>query len=313
MEFREDETATLQKTHTSCKDCVFAQYTTPFNEQTGCELGRIEKWREQSPDTILEAYDYQDIDGVSVTKNFFIVNGKLCNAHRNTNSRWAGEFQGDLAKSRVYEEIKLKVALFVYMDENTTIEQLEKTLGSIKAQHLLPYQVFLINNGGVPPGKINAVAMEVLGNETTWRVNTILQREPDGSRISRECSLHVATAVLKNPAVSRVPCATYCTVVNTGFELPPDFIAALDKAVNHDLDSFRLLTPIDVDGNCLTVQVFLLQHPHVGGWDVWKNDEGHVVTDIVEKVKIMAEEYGSPNLIKAVGTICPSLCLEVTA
>lgn len=297
----------IKKTHTSCRDCVFASYDT-FAHQTGCQLNRIEKWRTQSPDSVVDTYDFRDVDGVSVTKNFFVINGKLCNTHRNVNSRWAGEYQGEAAKIRVMEECKLKVAMLVYLGEGLTVDELRKTTEGIKGQILLPFQVFFVNNQAeIPPGKINAIAMEVLGNDTTWRINTILQRNDDESRVSRECSLDYVANSLSNPATTRKPCATYYAVVNAGFVLPPDFLASLDHAVNVELDPFRLLSPLP-DGNCLVVQVFFHLHPKVGGWDTWYPEEGgEPISDIVEKMKILAEEHGAPHILVPVELICPSL------
>ena len=63
-----EETPEISPIHTPCLGCTFM--TNEEHKQIGCQVGRIEKYREQGADVI----DVYDDNG----NEFFVVNDRLC-------------------------------------------------------------------------------------------------------------------------------------------------------------------------------------------------------------------------------------------
>jgi len=290
----------IAKVHTACRTCVFAQYE--GLTQTGCKVGRIDQYKEQDGEAVVEAYT---LDGGKEVE-FYVVNGRLCNLFRDRASHWASEHK-DNHEKQARKEVRLKMAFLVYLGEGLTVESLKETAKSIKAQAILPHLVLFINNQStVKPGEINVALWQTLGNAVTWRINAVVERGENGARVSRERALDIAAFSLPNPAVSKTACATCYAVFYPGFVVPRDFISSIDQAVNGNLDRFRLLTPLE-DGNALVCQIWMHQHPMIGGYDNWYGPNGEVISDLVEKVKALSEAHNTPHLYRSVKDVCPSL------
>lgn len=82
---------------TSCKHCLFSVYEN--NTQTGCELGRIEKFG----DLVISAYDND--------KEFYVID-RICNMHRGPN--WNDGIK-DIKKA--YEESCMSFDIFIDCDD----------------------------------------------------------------------------------------------------------------------------------------------------------------------------------------------------
>ena len=268
----------IKKIHTSCKNCVFAIYNEGTLTQSGCKLNRLEAFKEQGTE-ILEAYDTDN-------KEFYVVNGRVCNTFRDKNSKWAGKYEGK-EEEVVKEEIKLKMTVMV----NIVNGDIEKTAESIKAQTIKPEMVLFINNQDqLRPGQIHAKLWTSLGNAVTWRVTRILERN-DGEKPRKERALDIAFGQVKG---------TYYTVLNTGETLPTDFIENINKALNEKLMQFLMLKPKNGIGLTVANQMHNIVD---GNSPITKYNANNVE----EKIQLLAENSEQLNFIKPVEEICPNL------
>ena len=123
---------------TSCCECVFAEYV--GDTQTGCSMGRLEKFRKNGT-TVLEAYNDE--------KEFFVIE-RFCSAFRD--SEWKDilfYYSNDLSEKpedRVRREVKIKCGFFIGFDDTCSISDLEKTIISIAEQELQPLYVTVANS-----------------------------------------------------------------------------------------------------------------------------------------------------------------------
>lgn len=278
------EDSPIRPVHTPCKDCVFSERDAE-GHQTGCSLGRIEKFHQNNPNNILEAFC---LDEKGQERHFTIINGRFCNAHRQRGSQWARTNEGR-EKEVVREEIALRLAVLVYMGDDLTLEGLRQTAMSLKEQQRMPFQVFFINHQkAIKPSDIHGLLWDVLGNAMTWRISRIM---PGVQNMPQ--AIDVVVSSLPDPRVERTPSSTYYTVVRSGFRFPPDFIARLDQAMNDDLRRFRVLRPLP-DGNAGVAQVWL-HKKWTNGW-----------SDVIPVMEELAREHDAAFLIRDVREICPS-------
>lgn len=273
-----EKASDLSPIHTVCKDCVFADYKDGTITQSGCKLGRIEKFG----DKVVEAEDHD--------KEFYIINGRVCNAFRHITSSWAGTHKDDAAQ-QVKKELELKLTMLVHIDDG-----LIETLTSIKNQTLKPHLVVFINNQDkISRADLNATLWDNLGNIVTWRIfRPINSRETSYSKDE-----------VTDLAVGNVKTNLY-TLVQSGQVLPETFVSDIDKAINEDLMQFLVLKP-NKDGIGLTIHN-AAQAQHCGVFIV-KHEDGKVeqFTDMADKIGVICRTEGCEHLVKEVGDICSNL------
>lgn len=311
----------LQKIKTPCKNCIFADYEDDSRvggTQIGCKLGRLDNFHKQGGDeAVVEAYDTDTIEQndetITIDTNFFIINGRICNAYRSVHSQWADE-HGDDAVSTVKEELKLKLSVLVLLEDGVTEEDIARTGESLRRQCLPPVEVHFVNyQEGIKPGRLNALLWKALGSELTWRITGIAEKDIPRGRV-----LDLAAAQLN--------AGSYYAVFLGGFRVPADFISNVHEALNERLERFSLLTPLE-DGNGLVVQLGLHKHPLVyGNEPAWAEDIDNIqlapgiqkdgtptppiqifLQDISAKVQYMAKANNQPYMVKAVREVVRSL------
>ena len=270
---------TIEQVHTPCKNCIFAVYKE--KTQTGCKLGRTAKF--QAAGNLVEAEDTE--------KEFFIVNGRYCNAFQDPNSKFAKNFKPEDWVATMRKGIQLRLSVLVVLENAQHYHDLDITAESLKNQTLPPHQVIFVNNQKtIRPSEFHARLFKLLGNSITWRINQIC--EPNASK---------GRAI--DHAMTNVDGAFY-TVIEPGFALPPDFIRELDVSLNDNMERFSLLLPHE--GNCLTVQTSLHKHPFINGHIAIEYD-GKVMTDVAEKIAFYAEMEEKSYMIRGVTEICHCL------
>lgn len=120
---------------TACIDCVFAKFV--GDTQSDCELGRIEKFK-QNGTKVVEAYNDE--------KEFFLVKG-FCNGHRNDFWKETGTYHRPFYKNsteRVRQENLIRCGFNVVMTKGQTIEDLKRTVDSIVSQEEInPYYIIV--------------------------------------------------------------------------------------------------------------------------------------------------------------------------
>lgn len=260
---------------TLCRDCVFAQWD--GRTQVGCDWNRLDKFDEVGTKIMGE-------EDKATGKQYFRICGRICNTCRHPTTlkgvparKW---------KEKVREEIKVRIAMMVYVDSDEQEQDCIRTLESFRNQTATPHEIVVIyNNGGseAPP----AYAEWLSDVPTFWRVEQM-----------RELGIGFGKAVdltVDNKDTTSV----YYTVCRAGYTYPINYVETIDKAINDDLDRFVLLLP-DRDGDGLFAQVSL--HKILSG-NVGKirQEDGSVLSvdkTIIDKIREVADSEGTGHLIK---------------
>lgn len=304
----------LHVIHTSCKECVFAEYE-PDDEfghcQTGCSFGRLAKYREQGAD-IVEAHDND--------AGFYIVNGRNCPAFRSTKSDWAQRVHPENRAAAVRQELTVRTDVVVPLLTGSDVEGLARTVDSLHKLALKPASVTVVNNqGDVKTAKVVAALTRLAGG-LNWNLVDVRERDAEGARVDLHRCLDMAARKLKGH---------FYTVLPAGQRLPASFTSDLSRAVVDDMARFVVLTPAG-GGVGLTVSLGFHNAPMVDGNKAvvaetlseqamfetpFRPDEEPnygpgqrvLLTGVVEKAAFLAEQRKSPHLVARAEDVCPSL------
>lgn len=280
----------LEKYHTPCKNCIFAEYK--GKTQHGCQMGRIEPFRDLG--SIIEAEDEE--------KEFFIVNGRFCNAYSLPDGEFAKKTKPEDRVAVVKAALALKLTFIVIMGDGATPQSIEPTISAILAQTVKPCEVIFVNNQTVVPAPLfHTKIFKMLGNDVTWRLTHIVEREADGSFVSWErCVDHAMNNV--NGA--------YYSVFTAGYAPPSNFVAKLDESLSNRMERFSLLTP-GPNGEGLTVQTSVHKSSLISGNTKMvagvEGEEPVALNNVVDKIKFYAKVQDMEYLVKNVAEICPCL------
>lgn len=307
----EETKVSLHIVHTACRGCAFADETQVFDSgqigdpprapgfrsQTGCKLGRLDKYREQGAD-IVEAVD-------ETGDEFFVVNGRKCLAHRD--KAWADRVPEANRAAAVRAELTVRADVVVPVGSADEVDRLPATLDSLRALELKPATVTVVNNSDVGMGRLVSTLARA-GAGLDWQVTDIKERAADGGRVDLDRAVDIASAKFKGH---------FYTVLPAGETLPPSFTADLDRAVVDDMGRFVLLLPNErmvgltvalgfhrapmVDGN-KPVSAILLDDP-------LETDTAPPVLlkNVVEKAAYIAGRQKLPHLVERAEVVCPSL------
>lgn len=270
---------------TACKECCFAVYH--GKTQVGCRFDRIEKFRRHGIE-VIEAKDEE--------REFFVVEG-ACRLHKNVKSPWYLRTPPAERMERAREEIQLHVEVVVVMQEGDTVEQARGTIRSLTEQSIRPSVTVVVNRGGVKPTDL------LIFMPDDWSVRFITERR-EGKRVSKERCVDIALADSK---------ADFYATFSPGAVVPRDFILAIDRAINDDLERFLLLEPND-EGQGMVVR--MTAHTYFGGnaeavIEGEGDDEAAQRADtIVEKIQHRAHVEGNEHLIKKVVDVCPTMASD---
>ncbi len=266
--------------NTACRDCIFASFDNK-NIQDGCRLDRLAKFYDQGTELVPVSQN---------GKSFFVIKGRICTTCRQD---WWGEKHNEADwESVVRQEIALRCEVFVYVSETNTLEDLKKTISSLRQQVMSSVGIHaVINNKNIKHGEIVAMLQKELGRRK-WKVNFPTEPNP-----TRERCLDLATYKCKG---------TYYAIFNAGFVVPETFILDIDRALNDNLERFSLLLP-DENGNGLVVQNAISKR--VGGNKevIIEGDDNFAKVDlnnIIDKIQLLAKEQNKPHMVKKVSDIC---------
>ncbi len=201
----------LQIARTSCKDCVFAIFDGDIKTQIGCSMGRIDIYRAQNPESVIEAYDEE--------KEFYVINNRICNLCRN--SKWAADKNPrDLLglQYAAIEEASLKFDVIVIANDN--INDVEATISFLMQEEYKPRQITIIRKPG------NQIRPAFLRNSLSklnvkWRMASLVNPEFDEREMVDE-------------SIKTSKCG-YIVVVKAGSTLPPQYLKNLDFLWNKKL------------------------------------------------------------------------------
>lgn len=276
----------VRRTHTCCKNCVFAMYV--GNTQVGCELGRTRKFMDQG--FLLEARDDE--------KEFFLVNGRNCRAYRN--KIWGENVTKPERPKRVREEMAVRVDALVIIPSGLNFAALERTIRSLKSQTLRPNQVVFVSNQDAVPREQLIVFLRQNCGDLNWKLTHIFLRKEDGSFMSKEEAVDIAF-----PGVT----GEYYVTASAGSVFPEGFIREIDVAINDHLERFSLLTPTP-QGEFQVVLTAMHALPEIdGNRPIVRIEDG--VETTMSDLNAKADHFvGGLGLVKKVGDVCPSLTLE---
>jgi hypothetical protein len=212
----------INKTHTSCKNCVFAIYDEIT--QTGCHLNLIKNFKKHKI-KVLEAFDEE--------KEFYVIDNSKCVHMRLEN--WTGSSLSlEEQKIQVTKEANLHFHVLIVATDN--IEDIQKTLNSLAAQELPPTYITIIRqvDCAITPSKL--VELCSLQN-IQWRVENLMQPYDNIEDVY-------------NLVVPFIKGSIY-TIFQAGFEVPPQTLKDISSAIVDNFLKFAIILP-NKDGNGYT-------------------------------------------------------------
>ena len=289
----EEKPQVILPIHTPCKDCIFAKYEDEHTRKTqiDCKLGRIEKFR-QAGTEILEVFDENNME-------FFVINGRVCNAFRNTYSSRPTE-QDKGWRELIEKDIELKLTFVVMFNDESSLKHLSFTIHSLVNQSIQPFKVFFVNNSKFIQDKdLHSILYQTLGNKLTWRLVSVSNKD---QQISDDAAFDNIVSQISTSFYSRIDC---------GAKIPLDFIFKLNNALNENLERFSVLTPSSTV-EILTVQTGFHNSPMTSGNTpseaVEYNDDETVqsrtkLNNIVEKAIYYANQQKKEYLVRSVDSL----------
>lgn len=162
----------INKIHTPCKKCVFADYTE--NTQTGCFLGLIDNYRHTDFIEIIEAYDRE--------KEFFIVSGKKCFGYKEQKYFDSRDMQNSSIEEKVAYMKKISRMKYIAIVDclDRTPDELLEVVAEIKKADVLPDTILVvILEGGDYPYSEYFKALNKSNIGTKWKIKGNLYKEQD--------------------------------------------------------------------------------------------------------------------------------------
>lgn len=200
---------------TICRDCIFAEFTDDAITQTGCKLGRLDKFREKQKAKIIE-----DENGLE-----YYEIGTFCNTCRNT--EWDDKFSEPV--ERVLKEIEIKVDAVILDDSNheNWQQEIETSVNSLINQTIKPCRIVIVCYRKTKPISTLKALMDKA--EIKYDIVNVLDY----------CSNPYE---LLNHGAKRCRNQFY-TVVESGDKLELDYFEKLNKLINDDLAQFSMIEP----------------------------------------------------------------------
>lgn len=260
---------------THCNDCVFAQWTDM--KQTGCRLGRLEKFAERG----VQIED-RDMDGGQ-----YKCVTRLCLGFRT--SQWVDLYKHKDLVQQVKQEIGLKADFIIPFCEEDNLDSLSNTIRSLAEQTRQPYNIHVPNNQKkIRVSHLMSVVREASGS-IPWKVTYIKDVPISVEKCIDEVYPHVTGSLY--------------VVTPCGFTFPKESVARLDSYLNEELHAFSLLKS-KVPG-LYVASTQLHKHPMIeGNTQIVMRGETEEVTlnNFIEKVEWLARDH--PNMIGDLDEIC---------
>lgn len=248
---------------TSCGSCVFAinKSNFPCMTQTGCQLGRLEKFIKNGKAEL------------SDNKNHYIING-ICNTCRG--EEWKSVHIGKNLIASVEKEIQITVDIVLYSvnGNGDFIKDLEQRVNScVKQKQIKPKKILIvIKNNNV---KYQEVFDSVQELTEPYDIPFRIIRVIDSETTLDEC---VSMGISK--------CTSqYTAVFDLKHQIPTNFITKFNTLINYDMKRIIMIEPtFEYGGMVLQTNVFKL---------LGKNYN----IPIFEKVKEVASEQEKESMV----------------
>ena len=201
----------IARLHTSCKDCIFATYQD--KTQIGCDIGRLEDYRENN--LYNTRHINHDVNIVAVYDDdceYFVINDIKC--HYKRNGSWSKKVNKDNWIDRVKEENRLKYQSIIFTHND--FAKLALTVESLLEQSIPPQHITVVR----PPN--NTIELSIISDYLKkfgipWRVENVID--------SNLLHPHIVDTVLKTRAYP------YYSVFYAGKIVPPDFFQVLNEHI----------------------------------------------------------------------------------
>jgi len=267
----------INDTKTVCRDCSFAEYE--GITQTGCSLGKLDKFREKGDCHIIAAYDEE--------KEYFIVQDRFCVFWRDSEWKDKQEKIG-LDKESIQEcvraEVNQRFAAVLYFDKNSDLKDIKLTVASLKSGSLRPTNIiFCDNKSDINTKDILEIAKS---SSIRWSLERIAEKEATQQRCVDICVRKLKA--MDNP---------YYSCFRAGFRVVKNFYSDIDKALNDELIKFLALYPKEKEEEGLISDGF------VGQTHLHKTIGGNREKSVLEKFINVTESQECRYLIKPLSEI----------
>ena len=243
---------------TSCEDCVFATWND--NKQVGCTLDKLNKLEANGAEL-----KYED-NGERSYYKIFKVACKTCR-----NKKWGSENPKKDWESLVNKQVEIQCDFLVYVDMESTLEEIENTLKSISKQIILPKKViviveYLYDNSSIE--EIVGLMIDKLPPEVSWHLEEMKSTtDPIDESLKASKSLYYA-------------------IFYAGCSIASEFLDKLNKNINNDMIRIVAVKPNENDNG-----MFISRKVH----DTLVGNKGGFILD---KIEWLAKEQGYEDMIK---------------
>lgn len=201
----------LDRVETPCKECVFSEYEHSVYKgfQTGCSLGRLEKFKQLNQISRKESTD---------GKTYNIIN-RFCNTFRS--QKWKNSKSEEDLTKEVEKEIECGFSLIVDC-QNHSMESIEKTLRSIKD---IEYDQKRIT-----------IVLHINGSrEISNLVHMANQLKQINSKVFLISNTQQDKRIKEYDIFSKCVDKTFFTTCKVGSEVPKDLFSSINETINKDL------------------------------------------------------------------------------
>lgn len=251
---------------TLCRDCIFAQFSDCFNKQTGCSLGRLDKFIEQDKVRVKvdkeTGLEYSEITTV-------------CNFHRT--KAWGDFYSNHEQQLSKETEIKLDVIIPVLESDLSAEEQfitIKNNVLDVTKQTKKITKIF------IPFYKLNFPLVwltRFLDNEVKIK-NEIIHLIGQYFIKNEECLINEA---------ARKSNSMFYVVSLPKQKIPVDLLEKLNNIINVEAKQISMINPLDsIHG--LVIQTKL--HKILNGFSPEES--------LIVKIQKLAQEQNVPHMIK---------------
>jgi hypothetical protein len=275
----------LEQIHTTCKGCGFA--VKDGKEQVGCALGRI------------EAFGKSVVPAEDTEEQFFVINGRNCNAKRN--DAWVKAQLDSVAAnsavsvrerlSSITDNLKADSFARAVTNQGEQIERsLKRAMDDLRAQTVKPDKVFVLSNQDAMKLPKLVTLLREIGQGLDWQLAVTCEKEDDDSRVSKYRAVDILF-----PQIT----TKYYLFVATNVDIPHNLIEKLDEAVNVKMQ--QICAAEDAFGNdCYGKTGYLMRsdfHAFLNGSTPATTEDGAELNNIISKVRDIAREHSDKNVI----------------
>ncbi len=217
------------KVETVCAGCCFKEVEEDnevWAHQTGCQFKVLERMRDQGA----EIKEHSDYDHCFVYNSIVDRVCVFCRPIKGWMDRFPDATDAGLMEL-ARQEVKPRMGMIIISDGD--IMKLQATISSVSKMKIKPHKVCIqFKNNKIRPGSaLNLIGGYFDPQKIEYRIDYILENDAIDIRIV-------------DIAFKKIPQSYFC-VFEAGFEIPADFIDAIDIALNDDLERFLMLLPID--------------------------------------------------------------------